>query len=118
MQRLFSMFPNGWPGTALLLLRIVSGVLLIRRGSIDPHSIVMQSLDAIAGALLIAGLWTPVAGALVVVYQSWAAITAPGDPSSAVLLATIGAALAMLGPGSTSLDNQLFGRKRFSTPKP
>jgi hypothetical protein len=33
------------------------------------------------------------------------------------LLATIGTALAMLGPGSTSLDNHFFGRKRFDVPK-
>ncbi len=28
MQRLFSKFPNGWPGTGLLLLRIVSEPLM------------------------------------------------------------------------------------------
>jgi len=33
------------------------------------------------------------------------------------LLAAIGAALAMLGPGSRSLDNHFFGRKRFDIPK-
>ena len=121
MQRLFSMFPNGWPGTGLLLLRIASGALLIRHAVIAPHSLAIQPLEAVAGALLIAGLWTPVAGALVAVYESWAAIeamAAADDPSRAVLLATIGAALAMLGPGATSLDNQLFGRKRFSSQKP
>jgi hypothetical protein len=29
VQRLFSMFPNSWPGAGLLLLRLVSGGLLI-----------------------------------------------------------------------------------------
>jgi putative oxidoreductase len=117
VQRLFSMFPNGWPGTGLLLLRIASGALLIRQGVIGPHSIVIQPLGAVAGALLIAGLWTPVAGVAMVVCQALTVITVPDDPRSAVLLAAIGAALAMLGPGSRSLDNHFFGRKRFDIPK-
>jgi putative oxidoreductase len=117
VQRLFSMFPNGWPGTGLLLLRIASGALLVRQGVVGPHSIVIQPLAAVAGALLIAGLWTPVAGVAVVICQFLTVITAPEDLRSAILLATIGAALAMLGPGSRSLDNQFFGRKRFDVPK-
>jgi putative oxidoreductase len=122
MQRLFSMFPNGWPGTGLLLLRLASGVLLIRQGVIGPHAGPhggpFQPVEAVAGGLLIAGLWTPVAGILVFLDQSWAAIAVSDDPGRAMLLATIGAALAMLGPGATSLDNQLFGRKRFRPQKP
>ena len=113
MQRLFSMFPNGWPGTGLLLLRIASGAVLVHQCVIGPHSIGIQPLEAVAGTLLIAGLWTPVAGAIVLVCQSWTAVTMPDEMQSAVLLATIGAALAMLGPGSASLDNLWFGRKRF-----
>ncbi len=96
VQRLFSMFPNGWPGTGLLLLRIASGALLIWQGVIGPHSIVIQPLAAVAGALLIAGLWTPVAGVAVVVCQFLTVITVQDDLRSAILLATIGAALAML----------------------
>jgi putative oxidoreductase len=118
MQRLFSMFPNGWPGTGLLLLRIASGALLIRQGFIGHHPSVMQPLETVAGTLLLAGLWTPLAGAVVVVAQSWAAMTLRDDPSGAVLLAAIGAALVLLGPGSTSIDSQIFGRKRFKTQKP
>jgi hypothetical protein len=117
VQRLFSMFPNGWPGTGLLLLRIASGAMLIRQGVTGPHSNVIQALGAVAGALLIAGLWTPVAGVAVVVCQALTVITVPADPRSSVLLAAIGAALAMLGPGSRSLDNHFFGRKRFDIPK-
>lgn len=113
MQRLFSMFPNSWPGTGLLLLRIASGATLIRQALVGPPAIALHPLEALAGALLIAGLWTPVAGSVVVVCQLWTVLAALDDVRSAVLLATIGAALAMLGPGSTSLDNQFFGRKRF-----
>jgi uncharacterized membrane protein YphA (DoxX/SURF4 family) len=110
------MFPNGWPGTGLLLLRIASGAFLIGQGLTVPSSIV-QPVEVLAGAFLIVGLWTPVAGAVVAIGQTCAAIMVPDDSHSAVLLAIIGAALAMLGPGATSLDNQLFGRKRLAMPK-
>jgi hypothetical protein len=33
------------------------------------------------------------------------------------LVSTIATALAMLGPGSTSLDNLFYGRKRVDIPK-
>jgi hypothetical protein len=35
----------------------------------------------------------------------------------AILLAVVGAALAMLGPGVTSIDARLFGRKRIDIPE-
>ena len=38
-----------------------------------------------------------------------------GDPWVSIMLATLGAALAMIGPGAWSIDAQLFGRKRFDT---
>lgn len=39
-------------------------------------------------------------------------LTAPGDKWVALLLPTIGCALAMLGPGLWSLDARLFGWRR------
>jgi uncharacterized membrane protein YphA (DoxX/SURF4 family) len=113
VQRLFSMFPNAWPGAGLLLLRLVSGALLIYQGPIGPRSMVLQPIAAVAGAILIVGLWTPVVGAFVMAFELWRALTMTQDLRSAVLLGTIGAALAMIGPGATSLDNLRFGRKRI-----
>jgi len=37
----------------------------------------------------------------------------PGDPSANIFLATIGIALALLGPGEWSVDARLFGWKRI-----
>jgi uncharacterized membrane protein YphA (DoxX/SURF4 family) len=66
-----------------------------------------------AGMLLLAGLWTPVSGALVAVFEVWNTFSQPGDPWAKILLATLGVALALLGPGAWSVDARLFGWKRI-----
>ena len=119
MQRLFSMFPNGWPGMGLLLLRLVSGILLINDGVAGilegppwPGNMTLF-LETAAGMLLFVGLWTPMAGILVVIVELWSVLSRSGDLRNCVALATFGAALAMLGPGVRSIDARLFGRKRI-----
>ena len=66
--------------------------------------------------LLTAGLWTPVAGTLIASIESWQILTPAGDRWVALLLGTIGGALAMLGPGFWSVDARLFGWKRVEAP--
>ena len=68
-----------------------------------------------AGLLLLAGLWTPVAGALVAILALWNFFSQSGDPWISILLGTLGAALALLGPGAWSVDARLFGWKRLDT---
>jgi putative oxidoreductase len=116
VQRLFSMFPNGWPGTGLLMLRLVSGAVLIHQGLIVPRSVPIQPVAALAGAFVIAGLWTPLAGVVVIACELWIALAVADAIRTCALVGTIGIALAMLGPGSTSLDNLFYGRKRFDIP--
>lgn len=119
MQRLFSGFPDGWPGMSILFLRLGAGILLIYDG-IATLSGRSQSIPIIgglvavgAGILLLAGLWTPVSGTLAAILELWIAFSRAGDLRSAFLLAALGAALAMLGPGAWSVDARLFGRKRI-----
>jgi putative oxidoreductase len=122
LQRLFSMFPNGWPGWALLLLRLVAGFILIGHGiavllgqnRLDV--IAQQSLAIAAGLFLIIGLWTPITGLVVVIVEVWSGFSGVEHLHSAVLLGALGAALAMLGPGVRSIDARLFGRKRLDIP--
>jgi len=123
LQRLFSTFANGWPGTGLLLLRLLTGATLLHYGILGlseaPQfaSIAPQVIGAGAGILLLVGLWTPVAGALVAIVEVWIAFSRPGDTWIPIMLAALGAALAMVGPGAWSVDARLFGRKHIDFPE-
>jgi putative oxidoreductase len=122
LRRLYSTFAGGWPGIGLLLMRLVVGAVLLwhtgpRLGGDPPlHIVAAYAPLALAALLLIAGLWTPVAGAVVAVVAI-AEILATGEPPVGRLLAaTIAGALTMLGPGRLSIDAWLFGWKRIEAP--
>jgi uncharacterized membrane protein YphA (DoxX/SURF4 family) len=123
MQRLFSTFPDGWPGTGLVLLRAVAAISLFKQGAAGLLTAVPPTLAAIqlvalgAAALLLIGLWTPVSGALMALADLCLAFSHPADPWVHVLVGTLGFALAMLGPGAWSVDARLFGRKRIQIPQ-
>ena len=122
MRRLFSTFAQGWPGIGLLLMRLVLGIALtwraVGRLSNDPSTnvTVLSVLGIGAGLLLLMGLWTPVAATLVAAIELWKIYWKLGDPWIYLLLATIAAAIAMLGPGFWSVDARLYGWKRIDLP--
>ena len=122
MRRLFSTFAQGWPGAGLLLMRLVLGIVLILRaggrlssGS-STHVNVLSVLLIGAGLLLLMGLWTPVAATLVAAIELWKICWKLGDPWIYLLLGTIAAGIAMLGPGFWSVDARLYGWKRIDPP--
>lgn len=100
-------------------MRLVAGLTLVSRAiaalsgmlTIAPSPFLV--VQSILGLLLIAGLWTPVAGTLVAILQVGYLFLRTGDPWIHVLLATLGIALALLGPGAWSVDARLFGWKRI-----
>ena len=104
-----------------MCLRVGAGIALMQYGVSGlsgealggPLTVASDVIAAVAGILLLAGLWTPIAGAVVAIMELWIAIMAKSDPSIHLLLAVLGAALAMLGPGAWSVDARLFGRKRL-----
>jgi len=113
MQRLFSMFPQGAPGFALLLLRISVATIFLT--SIANQSLVSSVPLVCAGVLLISGslsigFLTPYLS--VVSFVSGVAILLLNPHSySCVQVALLfnAAALALLGPGAYSVDARLFG---------
>jgi uncharacterized membrane protein YphA (DoxX/SURF4 family) len=120
LRRLYSTFAGGWPGAGLLLMRLVVGSAVIGSASLtlwsDPPlmNVTIPAILLIAvGILLIAGLWTPIAGASLALTEIWKMFMLHGDKSGWLLLGSVGAALAMLGPGLWSVDARLYGWKRL-----
>jgi uncharacterized membrane protein YphA (DoxX/SURF4 family) len=82
-----------------------------------PALLILQVVAACAAALTLVGFWTPIAGTLMAVAELSLAFSQTTDPYMHILLAALGAALAMLGPGAWSVDARLFGRKRIQIPQ-
>ena len=121
MRRLFSTFAHGPPGVGLLLLRLVTAFAAVApaiaalRGGGEPTLglAFFSTLLFLLGSLLIAGFFTPVAGAMVAVTALGTAFFYPVDPWYCVSVGTLGVAIALIGPGAWSMDARLFGWKRF-----
>ena len=120
MQRLFTTFPNGWPGAGLLLLRITLAVPLLLDGGTwatsggpDAVATLIRLIGAASGSLLIGGLWTPVPALLAVLTELWLTYSIPALSNLHLTRAAIGLALAGMGPGAWSVDSRLYGRKRI-----
>jgi putative oxidoreductase len=100
-------------------MRLVTGITLMDRGvarlGSDPPLLlaVLSVLTIGAGLLLLVGLWTPIVGTLVAAIELWKLFLHAGNPWMYILLGTLSAALAMLGPGAWSIDARLFGWKRI-----
>jgi len=107
----------------LLIQRFIGGSVLVGcaishlRGPTELVMFVPQLVGLATGILLFLGLWTPVAGVAIAVAELWTLLFRPGDPWTPVLLAALGASLALIGPGAWSVDARLFGRKQISVPQ-
>jgi uncharacterized membrane protein YphA (DoxX/SURF4 family) len=119
MRYRFATFPGQWPGLGLLLLRVaqtVSSVLDVRLypwGLVEGVALAIFCAELLSSGLLAIGLWTPVAGVILAVVESIRIILGASIDGRPTALAVIGLSLAMLGPGSWSIDARLFGRKRI-----
>jgi uncharacterized membrane protein YphA (DoxX/SURF4 family) len=99
--------------TTIPLAQFVAG----SQGATLPVSLIFQFLAAICSALLTIGLWTPVAGLFLAVSELSLLLFPSSSGSMHIVLAALGTALAMIGPGAWSVDARLFGRKRIRIPQ-
>jgi putative oxidoreductase len=119
VRRLYSTFARGPPGVGLLLIRLVAGITAIVHGFGLPHSgpelesVLVVGLHIVLGVLLVVGLWTPVAGTLLALLAFADAYVHAESRWYCIVVGTMGAALALIGPGMWSIDARLFGWKRL-----
>jgi putative oxidoreductase len=77
-----------------------------------PHEVA-----ALAGILLLLGLWTPIAGIAIALVETWVFFGSPGHSLIPFILAGLGITVAMIGPGIWSIDARLYGRKHLQAPR-
>ena len=76
-----------------------------------PGLTIPETAGAVLGLFILAGLWTPLAGALIVPVELWIVFAGGSDIWMSLMLIVFGVTLAMIGPGAWSIDARLFGRK-------
>jgi uncharacterized membrane protein YphA (DoxX/SURF4 family) len=132
LQRLFSTFPDGRPGSALLLMRIAAAGITFAQGlsylSHDGNqnfgALFTCLALAVCGFCLLIGFLTPVvsvsvAGACLATVLSWLpqpTVNLFDSDLVCLEMIVLAASIALLGPGAFSLDARLFGRHEVVIP--
>ena len=130
LNKFFSTFPYGWPGIGLILLRLAVGISGLIHGAFFAHpgssfpQWVLAWLEMIAGAVLIVGFLTPIAGIVVAARSLFLALPLLGSPDptfhegsiAPIYVAVISLVLVLVGPGAFSVDARLFGRREIIIP--
>jgi hypothetical protein len=115
VQRLFSMFPRGAPGTALVVLRLaVAATSWTAAPAACLPAVWMSLVQPVLSILLALGLLTPaVAVVCAAMHGVGLACGAAGPVVPAAVAVANAVALALLGPGAYSFDCRFFGRRVF-----
>jgi hypothetical protein len=115
------MFPRGWPGVALLLLRasVLSALLFQDYNHWQQLSVGLQSAAVLLSVALSAGYQTPVIAVLDILFHGliWIRLGV-GSVAEVSIVSLDAMALALLGPGAYSIDAYRFGRRVLILPPP
>ena len=124
MHRTSSTFADRLQSHGLLLLRVIVATTLmarclqLERNGASLHGLAPHVIVAAAGLFILFGLWTSVGGAVIAIIELFIAFSHNHDPWLSVLLASVGVALALLGPGNWSVDARRSGWKRIEIRRP
>jgi uncharacterized membrane protein YphA (DoxX/SURF4 family) len=120
VQRLFSMFPSGIAGAALLVLRVSVAVSLLVDGTLrwalvtSPWVLLVFLVPAL---LLVIGFLTPYASIVTCLVQLGVVIVTGGQHSFHLFLSIPNSlVVALIGPGAYSIDAHIFGRRLLTVP--
>ncbi|WP_044176852.1 hypothetical protein [Granulicella mallensis] len=120
MQRLFSMFPAGRAGVALLLLRFAAATTLIVDGTANWASVTslwVLIVFLLPAFSLIVGLLTPYGSMICCLIQLVVLFKTGGSNGFHLAMSILnGGTVALLGPGAYSIDARLFGRQLLILP--
>src|SRR2546427_9773195 len=119
LQRLYSTFADGWPGSGLLLLRLATATALIHYGiaglgeasQFAPTRLPM--IAAGAGIFLLGGLWRPLAGGLVKSGGGWGVFSRSRDPRVPFIFAALGPPFANVVPSGWAVGDRALGWKHI-----
>ena len=123
MRRFISNFVGGRPALGLLLIRVAAGAALIVDGKARIYSgqpallLTLAVLTVADGAVLAAGLWTPLVGVLAIALSAGEILVYHDSLCPGILLAAMGAGVAFVGPGAFSIDALFFGLKKIDIEK-
>lgn len=66
-----------------------------------------------SAALILIGLWTPIAAGVAAVTEVAAALAGAPGLLTHIFVAAVASSLVLLGPGAWAIDAYLYGRKRL-----
>ena len=123
MRGVSSTFADRLPSHGLLILRVIVATALIARSvelvkSASPQIVTLHVIAAGVGLFLLFGLWTSAAAAIVAIIELFIVFLHTHDPWLNLLLASVGVAVALLGPGAWSVDARRSGWKRIEIRPP
>jgi putative oxidoreductase len=106
-----------------LLQRVLTSTILLYCGASHLHQNAKLApslpclIAAVAGVLLLLGFWTPLAGITIAIVGVWVFFASSAHSLTAIIVAVLGATVAMIGPGMWSIDAKLYGRKHLQDPR-